>query len=162
NTPENKKKNEEGAAFVLAFISTIVAGIALYSLGSSIAAYQDASQELEDTQEFKQTLSEQQLYRGIPPDLQNHIGEAAQAVKLKDRICSRIKNSAIGDIILRTALLGSASAALSGAGIVLTGAAVASTTASSLMTGGIIAGLITTGGILFKLGFDNTDKANLR
>lgn len=147
---DNRKKEDKSGAIIVGIISAIVAGVALYSLGSSIAAYQDAKEELTDTQEFQQKLN--CCPSSTDPKEQGRIDEAYQIANFKGRICSRIKSSAISDIALKAALFGAA-------GVALTGAI---TTAPALMTGGMIAGLVTTGGLLFKWGFDSTDKSNMR
>jgi hypothetical protein len=150
SSPEDRRKNENAAAVVVGIISAIVAGVALYSLGSSMAAYSDANEELHDAYEFQEKLNYSP--KNIAQKDQDKIDQASQIAHLKGRICSRIRNSAVSDIILKGALVGAAGTSLIGA----------SATAPVLMTGGMIAGLVTTGGLLFKWGFDSTDKTNMR
>lgn len=147
---DDRKRDEQAVSIIIAIISTVVAGVALYSLGSSIAAYNDAHDELADTQDFQIKLNCSP--RNIEQKDQEKIDEAYQISHLKGRICSRIKNSAASDIVLKASLCGAAGVSLAGAVV----------TAPALMTAGVVAGLISTGGLLFKWGFDSTDRSNQR
>lgn len=148
--PGDRKKDDQVAALLIGIISAAVAGVALYSLGSSIAAYNDASQELADTQDFQEKLNFSPRNSGEKE--QEKIDEAYQISNLKGRICNRIKSSAANDIVLKASLCSAAGASLAGAIV----------TAPALITAGVVAGLISTGGLLFKWGFDSTDNCNRR
>lgn len=144
---DNRKKDDDKAALI-GFLSAIIAGVALYSLGSSIAAYNDASEELTDSYEFQEKLN--QGPKNISQKDQDKIDAAYQISDLKGRICSRIRNSAVSDILLKGVLVGAA------------GLGFASMWTPALLTAGAISGAVSTGGLLFKWGFDSTDKANAR
>jgi hypothetical protein len=147
---DDRRREDNGAAVIIGILSAIVAGVALYSLGSSIAAYQDSNQELTETFEFQGMLNSNPT--AANPKEQQRIDEAYQVAHLKGRICTRIKHSAISDIFLKTALFSAAAISLTGA----------FATAPALMTAGMVGGLVVGGGMLFKWGLDSTDKSNIR
>lgn len=147
---DSKRNDDESARILIGVISTVAAAIALYSLGSSIASYRDSSQELADTQEFQGKLNF--IPRDIEEKDQEKICKAYQIADLKGRICTRVKNSAINDIILKSSFF-------IGAGVTATAAFV---NAPGLITAAGIGTLVAGGGLLFKWGFDSTDKSNIR
>lgn len=151
-SPVNRDRNKEkdnGAAILVGIVAVAVGGIALYSLGAGIATYNDTNQELADTQQFQERLF---IAPNADAKEQALIQEANNAANLKNRICTRLKNSALANLALRTGLFASCGIALAGA--------VAATPA--LMTAGGVVGLVSVGGMLFKWGFDTSDKANVR
>lgn len=162
NARTSLKKKDNSNLFI-GVIAAVIGAVAIYSLGSSIASYQDASLELKETNQFQLKLM---AYQDTANDEEQDLVYCArQAASLKEHICSRIKNSAASDIFLRTFLLGSCGSVVTGVvmnAYALPTFAAAATTAPALITCGAIAGCVTTAGMLFKWGFDSTDKANMR
>lgn len=148
--PISQKDKDKDNAVLIGVIATVVGGIALYYLGASIAGYQDATQELDDTTQFQRRLAS--YAENASDHNQNKINAAGHVAYLNGRICSRIRNSCIVDIALRTAMVGACGLALAGA----------ITTTPAYMTAGAIAGVVTTGIMLFKWGFNGTDRSNIR
>lgn len=159
--PSGKGKDDK--AVFIGVAAAVIGGATLYSLGSSISAYQDAGAELEETNMFQHKLRAYQDTVG--EDQQELVYHARQAASLKERICSRIQSSAATDIFLKSSMAAACGSALAGAAmevysvsLIVAGAQLA----PALITGGAIAGCATAAGMLFKWGFDSTDKANLR
>lgn len=146
---ERRRRSEDNAA--VAIIAAIVGGIALYTIGSSMAQYQDASTDHEENMDMQYTLNQ---YQGADVSMKDRelIGETYQALRLKDRITTRIQNSASEDLVMRVGLF-------AGAGVAFMGAISA---APALITAGTITGLVACGGMLFKWGLDSTNRANIR
>lgn len=144
---DRRRRSEDNAA--IAIIAAIVGGIALYTIGSSIAQYQDASADHEENMDMQYALNR---YQSSNSDNRELISETHHAVHLKDRITTRIQNSAAQDLAMRVGLFAGAGAAFVGA----------ISAAPALITAGTITGLVACGGMLFKWGLDSTNRANIR
>ena len=144
-----RRKEDDNTAVIVGIAAAVVGGIALYTVGSGINKVKDANRELQETHEFQRKLDRYAQFSGID---QNIVYNAREVAHVKERICNRIKDSAVGDLALRVTLAASCIVALAGA---FAGA-------SALMTAGIIFNLVAVGGMLFKWGLDSSDTDNLR
>lgn len=147
--PGRDREKDNGVSLLLGILATVGALFASYAVGSAIAGHHDAKRELDDTRYYQKKFFDYQ--RSADQDLLL-INEAVHAASLKERICSRIRNSKAIDLALRATLA---------AGLVLT--AISAFTACPPLIGlglGLIG--VSASAILFKWGFESTDKANLR
>lgn len=173
NSPSmNSGKKDSNNVLLIAAAAATIGAVVTYSLGSAIASYQDASYVLDETEEFQETLASWQ--QGIEANQQDLVANAAQVSLLKARICSRIKNSAIADIVLRSGLLTTCGIALASAAketVVLMGGnntliefatQISSAITEPVVNTAIAIGLLSTVGMLFKAGFNSSDRANVR
>lgn len=145
----DKKAKDEAAAVVVAAVAAGVGLVGLYFLGTTIASLKDTRDQLNETNEFRETILP---YSQTQDDKEGAIVyPSLDAIALKDRICTRIQNSALVDLVLRTGLVASCGAAIAGA----------VTTTPAWVTAGAVAGLASTTGIIFKWGFES-QAANIR
>lgn len=150
NSGHRRDQDNKGGSILLGVIATIGMFIASYAVGSAIASHNDAGQELDETRDTQQRFSSYKSYTGAQE--QPLLREATYAARLKERICSRIKNSSAWDLALRVALT---------VGLALT-AIGAFTAASPLMGLGVILSICSLTALLFKWGFESMDKSNTR
>lgn len=143
-----RERERENNAFI-GVVAAVVGGIAIYSMGSAISRERDANSVLEETHEFQNKLTNYQQL--APVEEQPLVAKASEAAHLKERICTRIKNSAAADLCLRTGLFGGCAMALAGVFAV-----------PALITAGTITGVVATSGMLFKWGLDSTNGDNIR
>jgi hypothetical protein len=139
---------DRDAQILLGIAATVIGAVAMFALGSAIPRYTDASSELSETADFNARLQ----YSNPRQQDAELVNEAKYAGSLKERICSRIKRSAEADVALRTLLVAGCGATL--AGLIVSNPA--------FVTAGVVAGLVAGGGMLFKWGFDSSDKQNIR
>lgn len=145
-----RQNNDNTASLILGIVATLGTLIASYAVGSAIARHNDASLELQDASE---SLHNFYQYAGYAThNDQEVIQEAIHASSLKQRICARIKNSAVGDLALRITLA-------VGLGTVAAGAFAAS---PSLLAVGAVLGVISAAAMLIKWGYESSDKSNIR
>jgi hypothetical protein len=167
NNSHSTKKESDGTA-TLALILIAVGGIAAfatYAAGSANARYEDAKQELEETQAFQNKLAV--CENAAPKNEKVLIAEAKHLSYLQERVCKRIQDSAAADYYNRIA-------AVNGAGVAALGAAagyfgvlgtLAAAGTASVCLGTVPGAIILTaaiGNMLFKSGFDTSDKQNNR
>lgn len=141
-------EGNEGASMLIGIIATIGALITSYAIGSAIVSHNDATHELEHARESQQRFYTYQAYAS--PEDQQLLTEAMQTAGLKERICSRIKNSAAWDLAHRVTLA---------VGLTLT-AVGAFTACPPLFIPGLALALASAAGMLFKAGFDSMERAN--
>lgn len=163
---KDEKDNHAGLLFI-AGAAAVVSGIAIYYLGAAKAAYDDANELLGETLDFKEKLSAYQ--HTVNQEEKALVNEACHTANLKERICKRTKNSASMNILLRSGMLLGCIPTIAGA--VLKSGVLRSydfippsviAAAPTLLMAGCVTGVLSLSGILFKWGFDSTDKANLR
>lgn len=130
--------------FLVGLTAAIFGGIAMFATGRALSRYQDADRELEDNYQFQDRLNTSR-YRAATPDDQELLENAKHASDLKSRVCSRIRNSALADLVFRVT-------ALFGCGMALAGAFAA---APAWMTAGTITALVAGGAMLFKWGYES-------
>lgn len=145
---QSRRERESDNNFLIGLFAAIVGGIALYAIGSGMSQCEDAHRELEKTHEFQNKLKNFQ--RNGPAEEQRYVAKAAQTASLKERICSRIKNSAITDLFLRTVLF-------VGCGLALTGALAF----PPLVLPGVVIAIVGVGGMLFKWGLESSNSQNI-
>lgn len=144
------RNHDDGASILLGIVATIGALFATYAVGSAIASHSDAKRELDETRDVHQKLLS--YHTGANSADQQLLDEALCAATLKERICSRIRNSSAVDLALRVALT---------AGLVLT-AVGAFTACPPVLAVGLALSLSTAGAMLLKWGVESKDKANVR
>ena len=146
-----RRDDESGARVLIGLAAAILGGIALFATGSAIGRCQEARHDLEDTKLAQDKLD---LYqREAPQSDQALVNEAKQATDLKARICKRIKDSAIIDLALRVTLLVGCGFGLFAAFAAFPAAYLIAATVTAVTAGGAM---------LFKWGFETTDKQNNR
>ena len=133
---------------LLGVILTVGALVMTYAVGSALSSYQDADRECENARKSQSEFANYRAYAS-PSDLPL-LEEVRIASSLKDRICSRIKDSAKWDLALRISLT---------AGLVI--GAVGSFTCLPVLGVGLAIGTISAGAMLFKWGFESNDRKNL-
>ncbi|HEV8052863.1 MAG TPA: hypothetical protein VGP47_10245 [Parachlamydiaceae bacterium] len=153
NNGRNRRSNEQdnGKNALLGVVLTVGAVIMSYFIGTAFSSYQDAQRECKEARGSHKKFANFQAY--VSPKDYPLLDEARIATGLKDRICSRIRDSALWDLSLRTAVtaglvlgaLGAFSICPPVVGIL--GLAICTTSAAAMM---------------FKWGFDSTDRANIR
>ncbi len=146
-----RSEEESGQRVLIGVIAMVVGAIALFATGSAIGRCQEASHDLEDSELAKDKLNRYQ--REAPAGDQALVNEARLATELKARVCKRIKDSAIIDLALRVGLL-------AGCGLLLAGAF--ATFPAAFLLAGAVTSFTAGGAMLFKWGFETTDKQNSR
>lgn len=134
----------------LAIVATIAALVAIYTVGSSVARYNDARHELTEASDFQDLL---EGAKDNPEETDRTLAfHAEKAAGLKERICRRMKNSALTDTVLRVSLLG---------GLIATAASAYVGNAAVLNTS-LATNLVAGSLIMLKLGYDSFSNANAR
>ncbi|MEI8365818.1 MAG: hypothetical protein WCF65_05300 [Parachlamydiaceae bacterium] len=135
---------------LIGIAAAIVGGVAAFFVGSGISALEDSTDALEDThiqhQKFKDYASQRSQ-----PEEQQKIQQALYAASLKERICRRIKSSAVSDLVFRVGVLAGATFAFLGAVC----------THPAWITAGIVTGCVFGLAMIFKAGL-GSDKHNFR
>lgn len=145
---QERREKEDGCGILIGVIATIGALFASYAIGCAVVKHNDAKKELDATHKFQRSLSKFELQS--PNDAPIFLNDVNSAAKLKERICSRIKNSAVWDLALRISVA-------VGLGVTALGAFIA---CPPLLAVGAILTVATLAGMLFKWGFESSDKAN--
>jgi len=150
NCSRRRDRDNDGTAFLIGMIATIVGGIALFAVGSGRNTFKEAKCELEDAAASRTKFSdyEQAAHNNTE---RNVALEAKNAAVLKVRICKRIRDSALKDLVFRVGLVAGCALALAGAIF----------TSPTLITAGLVTGLVVGGSMLFNWGLDSTDKQNI-
>jgi hypothetical protein len=144
-----RDNDDESAKIFLSIIATIGTLVASYAIGIAWSRLNDANEELDQTKEFAKDLSYYQYDASLEDQIL--LAQAKEAVSLKDRICKRITNSATWDLAIRIAIA---------AGCALT--AVSAVIAPPSLAIGVSLTIISLSTMLFKWGFDGSEKANIR
>lgn len=124
-----RRDGDDSAKALFAIVAGVAAGIALFAIGSAISRIQDANAELSNAEFIKQK--------------NNNLWQVAD---LQEKICNRIKTSAMVDLALRITLF-------VGSGVALL--ATLSVIPAAYATAGAIAALLSVGSMLFKWGLDS-------
>lgn len=145
-----RRSNEQDSAnnILLGAVLTVGALVMTYFVGSAVSSYQDADRECESARRDQREFASYRPYASV--DDFPLLEEARVATSLKDRICSRIRNSAAWDLALRVSLT---------AGLVI--GAVGAFTCLPVLGVGLVIGAVSAGAMLFKWGFESTDRKNL-
>lgn len=135
---------------LIGLIAVIVGGIALFATGTALSRYQDSDSELADNERFQGELDRFSfgLRDASETKLYEQVEHAKHAATLKARICHRIRNSALTDLVLRISTFVGCALALTGIFATLPG----------LVSVGTIVGLVSGGAMLFKWGFESTSR----
>lgn len=151
NTQSDRRKKDDDTAKLIGVAAAVIGGVTLYFLGSAISKIQDANVELEDTKNYQQQMAR---YRNAGTDSeQENTYKVLQVADLKERICTRVADSAWWDVALRTGLAASCGIALAGSFAVVPAAT---------MWYGVYGATGAVAGMLFKAGLDSSDKMNFR
>lgn len=143
---EDQKKED---TIKLGIAAAVVLGGSVYSLVTSVATLNNAKTNLKDAEKFNEKLKISDLINK-DETTQKRISEAHKLVYFNNSIYERQKKTETTSIVLKSVLAGSAA-------ITLAGAIAAS---PAVMTGGIIAGALSAGGLLLKWGLDNSHHSN--
>lgn len=146
---ERRNDNDAALRILVGFIATLVIGLGAVALGAALNRFQDSSKELNDLR-----VNQNKLTHNNSED-NNELQVLKAADEIADfeiSICSRIRNSALADLLLRTSLVVSAVFTLLSAFTVIS---------PFFMSAGIISGIAFSAVMLFKLGFENTNRRNI-
>jgi len=144
-----RHNHDDGSRVLLGIVAALGAMIASYTIGTAIISLKDSQSELSKTKQDEKKFVEYQKQAG--PEDKILVNQAIEAVCLKDRICSRIRNSAIWDLALKITLA---------IGLVLT--AVGSFVCPPLIGLGLLVSVIAGGALLCKGCFETKDRDNYR
>lgn len=145
-----RRREDEGSSrAALAILSTVLGGIALYALGKALGRFRAASSDLQNAQHDRARLND--YGANAAGSDQTAVETAKHSVDLKGRICQRVKNSALTDVILRVGFA-------VGCGLLL--ASAFATAPGLLYLMGAVTALTTGGAMLLKWGFESTDRQN--
>jgi len=145
----HRRDNDNDIRVLVGLVAAVVGGIALFAVGAAIPRYHDSEHELENTHEFQQRLQETTIDDGDAALIE----EAKTAAFFKERVCKRIRNSALADLALRITISIGCGMALGAALTVGSGA---------FMVAGIVTAFVGGGAMLFKWGLESSDKRNIR
>lgn len=111
--------NDEAIRFLAGVAFAFIGAIAMISIGGACSRLRDAGKELADVKKLRKELD---VYHNMnaSPDLP-YIQEANRLVHLQTRVCRRIRNSALWDLILRVGVAVSSVLAVAGAIALLPG-----------------------------------------
>ena len=145
-----RRSNEQDNAknLLLGVALTVGALVMSYFVGSAFSSYQDADRECTEARESQIKFANYRPY--VSPKDFPLLEEARIATSLKDRICSRIRDSAVWDLALRVGVT---------SGLVI--GAVGAFTCLPVLGVGLSIGVISAGAMLFKWGFDTNDRKNI-
>lgn len=145
-----KRGNEQdnGKNILLGVALTAGALFMSFFVGSAYSTYNDATRERENARNAHREVANFQGYAS--PNDYPILNEARIMTSLQDRICSRIKNSAMWDLALKIGVT---------AGLV-TGA-VGAFTCPPMLGLGLVIGTASAGAMLFRWGMESKDKMNL-
>jgi len=150
-TSYNPRPREDNSNVLTGIFAAVVVGVTTFFVGQAIGSLEDAERELDNA------ISEKQKFDGYSKHSATQqerltATDVVRAAGLKERICRRIKESAITDLILRVGLL-------AGASLVLIGAIY---TAPAWISSGLVVSCAATALMLFNWGLNSTDRNNIR
>lgn len=144
-----RRDRENESKAVIGLLATIASFVFLYSIGTAIGRYQDASLEANSAAAFYKSSNFQRSVETSPRE-QAKCEEASTAALLKGRICNRFKNSALLDLTLRIAGFVGASTLALGAFLSVPPFAVAGT---CILIGSVAS-------MIFKWGLNDEERRN--
>ena len=144
-----RDNGDNAARLVIGILATIGVFVMAKAVGDAVVAFKDSQRELNETDAEKEKLNN--LSTVAKPEDQAIIAQANDALELKERICSRIRNSAVWDLALSVSLT---------AGLALT--AIGAFVCPPLALAGIALTVVAATSIMFKWGFDSRDSENQR
>lgn len=155
-----KDNSDNTALFVIAAVGALAVGIAaLVSAGSTYGKYNNEDRELEETQQIKAKLLQQQ---NLDPKEQRLVHLALKTAEQKEKMCLRLVNSSAEDWSNKLLLMGGCGTGLAGGVIGATGAAAVVTgLAPTLLAFGAGMGLISACKMLFKSAVDSASTKNI-
>lgn len=142
----NEQNNEKN--ILLGVVLTVGALVMTYFVGSALSSYQDADRESKEARESQKKFNNYRAH--VSPHDLPLLEEVRVATSLKGRICSRIRDSVLWDLALRIGIT---------AGLVA--GAVGSFTCLPVLGVGLTIGALSAGAMLFKWGFESTDRKNI-
>ena len=143
------ESRDNTARILLGGLAAIGAIFMAKVVGDAALSLKDSQRELNNNKEEVAKLNH--LQANSRPEDQELLGQAAEALELKGRICSRIRNSSIWDLNLRVSLT---------VGLILT--SVGAFVCLPVALAGLILSVVSASAIMFKWGFDSNDADNIR
>lgn len=141
--------DDVGFRFAIGFLASMVGLVAFYALGVNLGRVKEANEELSETHSFQRVVY---TNKAVDRDRTDFLYQLENIASIRENIFRRIRNNAMWDL---AATISIASACVLGVG----GAFTASYAA---MTAGTIVGLSAGAVMLFKWGFDSTEKQHYR
>lgn len=142
---DRSRDNRDEATRVLVGVAfAIIGAIATIAVGAAYCRLRDARQELKGTDELQRNLN---VYSdmNVAPNV-NYVKNVNKLIELKTRICTRVKNSALADLILRIGTFVASALAVGAALTLLPG---------YFMPIGVVAATVFGIGMLFKLAMES-------
>lgn len=145
---EPMHRDSKEGLWMIGLLALAVLGFAVFKIGQAVGNYREANTEISEVKKFKAS----HLTELTEEAAASQFSHLEKIIHLRQNIFTRIKNNALCNIIFMTSL--AASSAITMAGAVLSSA--------PLLGGGILAGLATSGILLYRWGFNSTDGDQLR
>lgn len=151
NRRDKSKEKDNGALVVLGVAAVVVGLVATFATGSALSRYNDSKEALNSTHEFASKLPfYSQALQNDDPAL---VIKANDILPVQERLCKRIKNSAMTDLFLRSVTLGAS---------VATAVGTFATVSPAILTAGLITGSTAVVGMLFKAGYESVSSNDAR
>lgn len=146
-----KREDEKDRAFrlVAGITAAVIGAIAYFAVGINLGRSVEAEEELTDIRAFKREIHE---IRNSTSQYDQLLPKLNRIADLKENVFRRIKNNAMSDLAGTVAIAAASTMVLSGALAAY----------YPLMTAGAVIGLGTGAVMLFKKGFDSTDRHHFR
>lgn len=143
----DRNSRDEGLRMIAGLVFTVLGAIAMISAGSAFSRYRDAKKELAGADDLRRELTVY-LDMNSAPNV-GYVEEAKRLINLKTKVCKRVKNSALADLILRIGVAAASIIAIAGAVALLPG---------YFMSIGTVAVAAFAAAMLFKLAMESNQQ----